>query len=178
MSPTILHRVRFVLIACIALLALPGASLAAPPTFHGTYEFTDDVTICGVDGTIHVTGAEVIWVEGDSFRITGQGTDTFTTADGRSVVLHFAGKVNVTETFSEDGSTLVVLSTYRGMGQSIRGGEGGMVMRDAGVITFIETIDLVNEELISIEVIDVRGPHPQADSNFTNFCDAFLEALG
>lgn len=177
MSHTIVHRVGFVLIACIAFLAFPVASLAAPPTFHGSYEFTEDVTICGVDGTLHITGIEVVWEEGDSVRVAGQGKNTFVADDGRTVIFHHGGTFTGSYTDNGDG-TATIVENFTGLAGSTRGSQGGSVLRDVGVIVFTTVIDIATEDVLSTEITLAHGPHPEAESGFTNFCDFFPEALG
>lgn len=177
MSRTILHRVRLVLIACIALVAIPGAGLAAPPTFHDRFDFTEYAEICGVTGTIRVTGARVGWEGEGTYREIGQVTETFTADSGGIVTLHFAGPIDVTFTDNGDGTETIV-QTFTGLPNSIRGSQGGVVLRDVGIITFTIIWHIEDEVVLSEVVTDVRGPHPEADSGFTIFCDAFHEALG
>jgi hypothetical protein len=43
-------------------------------------------------------------------------------------------------------------------------------------ITFADTFDLVTGDVISTEVI-IKGPHPEADSDFTLFCEVISGAL-
>lgn len=178
MSRIILHRVRFVLIACIALLALPAAALAAPPTFRDKLDITfDDVEICGISGTSHVTGVQIVR-EGDGYiKVTGQVTETFTATDGRTVRFHFANLFE--ETFTDNGDgTGTYVTTWKGLPESISGAQGGPVTRDAGVATLTTHWDEVNDVLIWQEWTIVHGPHPELDSGFSIFCDAFHEALG
>ena len=51
-----------------------------------------------------------------------------------------------------------------------------MLIRDAGHITFRDTLD--GEELLSSEIVVNKGPHPEADSDFELFCEVTTEALG
>jgi hypothetical protein len=44
------------------------------------------------------------------------------------------------------------------------------------VITFADTFDLETGEFISSETI-VNGPHPEAESDFTLFCEVITGAL-
>ncbi len=82
---------------------------------------------------------------------------------------------SVTE--NPDG-TLTFVTTFKGLPEQISShGKGGVELRDAGLITFITTIDPATGDVISDEVV-IKGPHPEAESDFTLFCDAFLAALG
>jgi hypothetical protein len=161
-----------------ALLALPGGAFAAKPTFVDKIDFTiPDAEICGFIGTAHVTGVQVITLIGDTdFTVTGQVTTVFTTADGKTATLMGTGKVVGTVTDNGDG-TITFTTTFTGLPEKIGSrGSGGTALRDAGVITFIMTFDTNTGELISDEVI-IKGPHPEAESDFTLFCEAFAEAL-
>lgn len=177
MSRSILHRVRLVLIACIAVLALPAASLAAPPTFHNNLDFVEeDIDVCGVLLDVHVTGVENVWLDSDAVKVTSQVTQVFTTDDGRTVVLRAAGTFNGIYTDNGDG-TATIVEDYRGLPESISSGRGGPVLRDAGLIIITTVIDIATDQPLSVDM-DIRGPHPEAEADFAIFCDAFLEALG
>lgn len=47
-----------------------------------------------------------------------------------------------------------------------------------GIVTFKQVLDLDTGAELSFETILIKGPHPEAESDFTIFCDAFVEALG
>jgi hypothetical protein len=51
-----------------------------------------------------------------------------------------------------------------------------VLLRDAGVITFVETFDLETGDLISTDVV-IKGPHPEAESDFEAFCEVVTGAL-
>lgn len=173
-------RARFLVFGLTALftvLALPGGAFAAKPGFHDKFDDTFPDSICGVDGTSHVTGTQTGTDTGTSFRVSGEVTQVFTATDGRTVRLHSAGIQVATFTDNGDGTTTVV-STYKGLPEQISGAKGGPVVRDAGLITIIVTFDQTTGDVISFSVVATHGPHPEADSDFTLFCDAFLTALG
>jgi len=52
-----------------------------------------------------------------------------------------------------------------------------VLLRDAGVISFANTFDLETGDFISFEVTVNNGPHPEADSDFTLFCETLTAAL-
>jgi len=67
--------------------------------------------------------------------------------------------------------------TSKGLPESFRvKGSGGLLTRDAGTITFFVTFSAEGELLR--ESFTASGPHPQADSRFTLFCELIPEALG
>jgi hypothetical protein len=49
---------------------------------------------------------------------------------------------------------------------------------DAGLIAFITTVDFSVDppEVVSFEVVQ-HGSHPEADSDFTLFCEVITEAV-
>jgi len=165
------------LVALLALLALPGGALAAKPTFHDKIDVTfEDVDICGVVGTLRVTGSQVVTLGATTVKVTGQVTQVFTAPDGRTAVIQSAGQFTGTFTDNGDG-TITFVDTFKGLPEKISSrGQGGTELRDAGIISFITTIDLTTGE-VTTEVVQ-HGPHPEADSDFALFCTAFLAALG
>lgn len=176
MPHSFLTRVRLLVVVLFAVLALPGASFAAPPLVHNNFEDQEeDVDICGAIVDIHVTGVETIFVSDTTFKVTGRIQVVYTAEDGRTAVLRAAGPFINTVTENDDG-TVTVVDSYRGLPESISGGQGGPVLRDAGLISFITTFDPETGEVVTDIVI--RGPHPEAEADFEIFCDAFLEALG
>jgi hypothetical protein len=166
--------IAFALLAALALSV--GASVAAQPTFHVKIDETlQDVDACGVIGSLHVTGTQVVTLGDTSVKVTGQVTQVFTTADGRTATLKSAGQYTRTYTDNGDGR-ITFVDTYKGLPEKISGANGKPVTRDAGLVSFITTIDLITGD-VTTDVVQ-HGPHPEADSDFTVFCDAFLDALG
>ena len=53
---------------------------------------------------------------------------------------------------------------------------GPVLLRDAGLIAFVTTFD--GDEFINQETAYVKGPHPDAESDFALFCEVMTEALG
>jgi hypothetical protein len=164
-----------VVVAFCTVVALPGRALAARPAFHDKIKETvPGVEICGFVGTLQVTGSQVITLSDTGVKVTGEVTQVLTTAAGKSVVIKSAGQT--TSTFTASGDTLTFVDTYKGLPEKISSrGQGGTVLRDAGVISFITTINLVTGEITNDVV--VKGPHPEADSDFTLFCTAVAAAL-
>lgn len=158
-----------------AVAAWPGSAMAKP-TFHDKIKLTiPDVDICGFVGTLDVNGSQIISVSDTTLKATGQVTQVLTTAAGQSVVIKNAGQF--TSTFTAVGDTITFVDTYKGLPEKISArGKGGTVLRDAGVISFITTINLVTGEITNDVVI--KGPHPEAESDFILFCAAVGAVLG
>jgi hypothetical protein len=172
------HLFRAGLIAGIVLsmaVAFPVGAQAAAPAFHDKiHETIPDVDICGFVGTLSVTGSQVVSLTDTRVEVTGQMTNVFTTGDGNTVTISSAGRF--TSTFTTSGDTITFVDTYKGLPESISSrSSGGVELRDAGVISFITAINIVTGE-ITDEVV-VNGPHPEADSGFTLFCNAVSAAL-
>ncbi|MER3438706.1 MAG: hypothetical protein C4346_14555 [Chloroflexota bacterium] len=150
------------LVAFAMLAALPLASAtAAPPTFHDRFgETVPGVNICGVIGTVDVTVNQVGWVSDTSFKVTGQSNVIFTADDGRTASLKTGGQVTGSVTENADG-TLTFVTTFKGLPEQISShGKGGVELRDAGIITFITTIDPSTGDVLSREI----GRHQGAAS--------------
>jgi hypothetical protein len=170
-----LRSAAFALLILGLLLAMPGGALAGKPTFHDKFNVTlENIDFCGEVGTLHIIASQVITLGETTFAATGQFLQIFTTDDGRSATIQNAGTYTGTFTDNGDG-TITIVDTYKGVPELILG-TGGVTIRDAGIISFTTTIDLDTGE-VATEVVQ-RGPHPDADSDFTLFCTAFLAALG
>jgi hypothetical protein len=169
---------RIVSVAAVAvgvMVALPGGAYAAAPTFHDKIKLTiPEVDICGFVGTLDVNGSQVITLSDTTVKVTGQVTQVLTTAAGKSVVIENTGQFS--STFAASGDTIKFVDTYKGLPEKISArGKGGTVLRDAGVISFITTINVVTGD-VTTDVV-VKGPHPEADSDFTLFCTAVADVL-
>ena len=162
----------------LSLAIMPTAAHAAKPSFHDSFhEVIPGVDICGVIGDLDVRVVQVGTFTDTGVVVTGQVTEVFTTADGRQATIHSAGRT--TNSFVEDGNILTITESYKGLPEMISArGRGGVATRDAGIITIVTTVDLTTNEVLSTDVVLVHGPHPEADSDFTLFCTAFLQAIG
>ena len=165
--------------SCLVLGVGPAAQ-AAPPDNHFTDRgsFTDP-DFCGTGETVRETFVAKGTIherrDGTVF-VTVRGFQTFTSAStGKTVIGHFANRV--TDEFIEnDDGTVSIRTTFTGLPEQFRLKGGGLITRDAGTITIGLTID--EEGNVISEEITFRGPHPQAESGFTLFCEVIPEALG
>jgi hypothetical protein len=160
---------RHVLAAALAMaVVLPAAALAAQPVerFHDNFRDTFSDEVCGIP-----VDAD------DSFKDTSSVMVTFTNPEnGKSVVLSNAGQITGTAVIDEDAGTITFLTTFKGLPEKIQTADGSVLLRDAGVITFVDTFDLETGELISSDVV-IKGPHPEAESDFELFCEVMTDAL-
>jgi hypothetical protein len=177
-------RLRFLLLGVLAAVLLPVAASAAPTIEHFRDVGTDvDPDFCGTGVAIDVAFNVRVNVfstpgaEEEFDKITQSGKVTFTNPEnGRSVLFTFAGQVrNVITSGTEEGVHTHVFTT-KGLPEKIRVPGGGVLTRDAGVIVETITFD-ENDEVIAYEAT-WSGPHPEAASNFTLFCEVTTAALG
>jgi hypothetical protein len=175
--------VRALTVALITVIVvIPGTALGAQPIEQFHDHFTDSFSdeICGipVDVEVVVTDNFFLYADG-SFKDTSSVRATFTNPVNRnSVVLSSAGQVTGPPPIvDEEAGTITFLVSFKGLPERIQTEHGPVLLRDAGIITFADTFDLVTGEFISSEII-VKGPHPEADSDFTLFCEVISEALG
>ena len=174
--------VRTLLVALVtALVVFPAPALAAKPIAQFHDHFTDSFSdeICGipVDVDLVVTDNFFVYAD-DTFKDTSSVKQTFTNpANGKSVVLSVAGQITgPPPVVDEEAGTITFLTSYKGLPEKIQTAHGAVLLRDAGIITFADTFDLETGEFISSETI-VNGPHPEADSDFTLFCEVITGAL-
>jgi len=82
---------------------------------------------------------------------------------GNAVTISNAGQI--TNTFTESGDTITFVDTFKGLPEKISSrGRGGIELRDAGVITFITTIDLGTGDVANDVIVRARTPKPTAIS--------------
>jgi hypothetical protein len=93
---------------------------------------------------------------------------TFTNPlNGKSVVISSAGLIiGPPPLVDEDAGTITFFTTYKGLPERIQTANGPVLLRDAGFATFADTFNLETGEFISSE-FTAKGPHPEADSDFT-----------
>ncbi len=84
--------------------------------------------------------------------------------------------VRGTAVIDEQAGTITFSTTYKGLPEKIQTSRGAVLTRDAGVITFTDTFDLTTGDFLGSEVI-IKGPHPEADSDFVLFCQVITAAL-
>lgn len=164
-----------------AFAVLPGSALGAKPIAQFHDHVTDDFSseICGIpaDGHIVLTDNFFLYADG-SFKDTSSVQVTFTNpVNGKAVVISNAGQVTgPSPIVDEAAGTITFVTSFKGLPEKIQTANGPVLLRDAGIITFANTFDLETGEFISTEVI-IKGPHPEADSDFTLFCEVISGAL-
>jgi hypothetical protein len=168
--------------ALVVALTLPASALAASPVverFHDKGSVTIDPNeLCGFSGSSVITFNNTLtFYEDGSFKAAGSFSEVFTADDGKVVRISSAGTfTDAAVIVDEEAGTITFTATYKGLPELIKGAHSRTLVRDAGIIVFIDVLDLETFDLISSEVIQ-RGPHPEADSDFTLFCEAVTDAL-
>jgi hypothetical protein len=173
-------RVRAIVAAGLLALTLPGTTLAAKPVAqfhdHFTDSFSANVCEIDVDITVVVTDNFYLYAD-DSFKDTSSVRQTFTNpANGKSVLISSAGQVVGTAVIDEDAGTITFITSFLGLPEKIQTSHGRVLLRDAGIISFADTFDLVSGDFLGSEVT-MHGPHPEADSDFEAFCEIVGGAL-
>jgi hypothetical protein len=186
-----MSRSRFLrtilLIGVLALAVVPAGALGAKPErFHERIaEFFEGENVCGSTFDVSVSGVftDLAFFDKDGnfvrFMSLASVRATFSDEDGPAVVIQNAGMFqDLAPVVDEEAGTITFTFTFKGLPEMIKTAQGPLRLRDAGIATFQDTFDLATGELISSEVIVVKGPHPELESDFTLFCEAFLEAAG
>jgi hypothetical protein len=181
-----------IILSAVALLGLclssaPAVFAAAPDDrFRDSWDFVDDVTICGFDVTAHFTGHIVGLVKPDpgsldTLQFGSFIQNTFTSADGRQLL----------ETVAETSHDLVVRTdgeriydTYSVTGTLVlKDGNHHTLDQRAGRIIYTDVYnlngtpdDFSDDYLESFTIDFVAGPHPFAEGGI--FCDAVDQAFG
>jgi hypothetical protein len=178
--PTFMRTLVAALITVFAVL--PGTASAAEPVAqfhdHFTDSFSDEICGIAVDVDLVVTDNFFLYADGTS-KDTSSIRSTFTNPEnGKSVVVSSAGQVaGPPPVIDEEAGTITFLTSFKGLPEKIQTARGPVLLRDAGIITFADTFDLETGEFISSETIVAHGPHPEADSDFTLFCEVITGAL-
>jgi hypothetical protein len=181
--PTLLRALVVALVAAFAILPA-GALGAKPEIFHTHFLDTEeDVDVCGITVDIVAEGVftdkAFFDKEGNFVRFmsTASAMVTFTAENGKSVIVQNAGQfTDVEPLIDEEAGTITFVTTFKGLPEKIQTANGPVLLRDAGLITFMDTFNLETGEFISSDII-IKGPHPEAESDFVLFCEVITEAL-
>lgn len=143
--------------------------------------------VCGISVTTEVFQTGAAWEVlpgGLPPKQTGNLRVTFTADNGQSVQLHAAGQATreITEWIDEEAGTFSGRETVVGLARTIKPPHGPAFYRDVGrIVIGYPLIQLLDDEgFIILEppvILEISGPHPEAESNFTLFCAAVTEAL-
>jgi hypothetical protein len=181
-----------VLLACGLLLAMVHPAAAAKPLErsheHIVETFSD--TVCDIPVTITVDIINNIQVRlADNgfplFKSTGRGTVTITNpASGKSITNRFAGANRDLTVVDNGDGTITVRTAVSGGPEEVRLSDGTVAIKDVGRIVLATVLDYngtptdtEDDVFISQTIESVSGPHPDAESGFTLFCEVVVPAL-
>ena len=164
------------------VLALMASTAGAAPLvdrFHDSFSDTFPDNVCGIDGTsaINVVANVQEFADG-TFKLELNQKQVFTSAaTSKSVLIAFAAQQVNTGPIDNGDGTVTFVTTFKGLPERIKLPNGRVLTRDAGIIGFNDTFDATTGEFLGETVSPVKGPHPDADSGFTLFCDVIVPAL-
>jgi hypothetical protein len=129
---------------------------------------------------VDLTVTDNLFLNADgSFKDASSVREIFTNPlNGKSVIISVAGQTaGAAPVVNEEANTISFDTTYKGLPEKLQTGHGPVLLRDAGIITFRDTFDLTTGDFLGEQTIVEKGPHPQADSDFTDFCQVVTNAL-
>ena len=170
--------VSALVIAAVVAIAPMAASGAKPE--HGFH--SESFTIpdfCGTGASVDVF-FESIFTGGDRngngvIATEHQGSFTYTYGDA-SVVQSFAGQFIETIVATGEGGVVVHQLVSQGITEKLQVPNGPVLSLDAGVI--VELVTTQDDNVINDEIVSTNGPHPEAASGGSLFCEIVPQALG
>ena len=180
-----------VLLACGLLLAMvqPAAAKLIERSHEHIVETFDDV-VCDIPVTVTVDIIDNIKVRLAKngfplFKSTGRGRVTITNpATGKSVVQTFSGATKDLSVVDNGDGTITVRTAVTGVPEEVTLSDGTVAIKDVGRIVFATVIDyngtptdVEDDVFLSQTIESISGPHPDAESGFTLFCEVVVPAL-
>jgi hypothetical protein len=163
--------------AALVLTIGAGSVVAAKPIHimeAGEFDIPD---YCGTGVTLEVafTSVRNVWLADDFEKVTFQTKYVATAATSDEVVIRTeSGQQTVRVVTLESGGFDVHINTA-GTPERIKTAHGGLLTRDAGLITFIDHFD-ADENYLGTDV-SIKGPHPDFESDFAVQCQVTTAAL-
>ena len=177
-----MFRPRTVLASLLATCALaPATALAAAPVEQYHDRFTDSFSdvVCDIAVDVDIDARDNFFVYADGSVKGTQSAKAMLTnpLNGTSVLLSSAGSfTDAAPVVDEAAGTITFHPVLKGLAGKIQT-DNGTALIDAGIIGFADTFDLDTGEFLSGEVTVTKGPHPEADSDFTRSCEVIAQAL-
>jgi hypothetical protein len=186
-TPRRSRRVGLGLAFAVALLSLPAPALGLQlsPPYHVTFSGPPYVdVVCGIPVVVYEEGewTNTEFVDRNGrflFRGTAHLSRTYTATDGDAVTVIDSNQLTFSSPIVDEvGGTITFVETLRGVLENMKLANGSVLFVDAGYATNAITFDLTTGNFISFESIVAHGGQPLAQSGFTLWCEAFIEALG
>ncbi len=167
-------------VTSLVLGVAPAAQAANPERVPFGDSGTDiDKDFCGTGKTVYITyffqGAEFLSPNGKfEYANISHSVTTLTYGDV-TLVNRSAGRFADVIVSGDPEGIHTHAGTNLGLPELWKYQSGGVLILDAGSITFLDTFN--GDEFISGEVV-FNGPHPEAASDFQLFCEVIPGALG
>jgi hypothetical protein len=164
-----------VIVAVAAVLPITASAAKPEHAFHS--ETFTDPDLCGtgasVDGFFEsiFTASERNGV----IKTEHQGSVTFTYG-GSSAVVSFAGQFTDTIVATAEGGVETHQLVSKGITEKIQAPNGPVLSIDAGVI--VELVTVQDGNVLNEQIVSTNGPHPEAASGGSLFCEIVPQALG
>ena len=171
------------LAAVLTAISVSGAAAAHVETFHDRFEDTFEAPICGVDLTIHETGAVNGNITTDRqghllFQVTFVYDATWTNAAGDWISLSARGvsAKDVSVVDNPDGGYTATFA-FTGVPEWFRDSSGATISKDVGRIVFAESFD-ADGNFLGRSTVSVAGPHPEIAADGELVCQIVTAYLG
>jgi len=179
-EPTLVRALVAALVTALAVL--PAGAFGAKPIerFHDHFTESFSDVVCGIPVEVEIVVTDNFFLYPDeSFKDTSSFRSTVTNpVNGKSISISSAGQVSGPPPIvDEEAGTITFVTSFKGLPEKIQTSHGPVLLRDAGIATFADTFDLETGEFISSEIVFVKGPHPELDSDFALFCEVVTGAL-
>ena len=173
------------LLAAIGLSAVAGVS-AAPPIRDVVTISESDPDFCGTGDLVTIEGT----IRSKAWLGTTGGDPNQAVKAQLNIHITYTNPdtgVYVVERWSFSATNEIISGlesgvhthefTERGLKAMFRLGGGGVLTRDAGVITYRVTFD-EDDNVTDFQLITMHGPHPGFSYEGDLFCDTLVPALG
>jgi hypothetical protein len=169
-----------VVFGALLLASMASTARAAPPIDHFriTINETYADTQCGIDGTSTFNGINNIQAWDSKFKIETHDTQLFTSAaTGKSVLLFYSFQYLRAGPIDNGDGTVTFTDTFKGLEEKLKLPNGTILSRDAGLVTYNGIYDPTTGDFLGETIAAENGPHPDADSGGSLFCDVIVPAL-
>jgi hypothetical protein len=161
-------------IAVMAAVVPIAASGAKPEHAFHSESFTDP-DFCGTGASVDGFFESIFSANLSTGQAEHQGSVTFTYGDA-SVVVSFAGQFTDTIVSTEAGGVETHQLVSKGITEKIQVPNGPVLSLDAGVI--VELVTVQDGNILNDQIVSTSGPHPEAASGGSLFCQIVPGALG
>jgi hypothetical protein len=161
----------------MAAAVTPTAASAATPEHAFHSETFTDPDFCGTGASVDGFFESIFTASQRNgvIKTEHQGSVTFTYG-GSSVVVSFAGQFTDTIVATAEGGVETHQLVSKGITEKIQSPNGPVLSIDAGVI--VELVTVQDGNILNDQIVSTNGPHPEAASGGSLFCEIVPQALG